>query len=250
MRRYSDQPTVNIQLVWNPNTVRGFIGAVIIAAVVLSLGQCADIQSTSEIYVPRPAPIVLLRLGEGDGTGASKGNLSAEGAAQKGNEASNPLVDAQRSSGNSSTSSSDPTQSGKLIAVRESGKGNAKSNEASAENTVGKSYGSEDGTGLDRAGSGSGSGKGFGDIDWGGGGGRIVETKVLPDFPPGALDTKVTIEFTVAPDGTVISARAKTKSGNSSIEMAAITAIRRWRFNKLPTNVVMQGVITFRVNYK
>jgi TonB family protein len=56
--------------------------------------------------------------------------------------------------------------------------------------------------------------------------------------------------FRVAPDGTVVYAEVKTKSGNKAVEQAAIAALRRWRFNKLATSTVMEGVITFRVTYQ
>lgn len=250
MTRYTDQPTYQIVFVWNPNTLRGFVGALIILAMLLSLTLCTDLRKSDEIVVRRAPPIVLLRLGLGDGTGVSKGNLTAEGAAQKGAEASNPLADAQRSSGAAANATSDPTQSGKLIAVSEAGKGDSKSKDASEDNSIGTSFGDREGTGLGSLGMGRGKGEGFGDIDWGGGGGRTVENKVIPTFPPGSLDTKITIQFRVAPDGSVVWAQAKTKSGNKAVEQAALTAIRRWRFNKLTTNVVMEGIITFRVNYQ
>jgi TonB family protein len=250
MTRYQDQPTFNIQLVWNPNTLRGFVGALIIVSVILALSTCADLRSTREIIVHRPPPIVLLRLGSGDGTGARKGNLTPEGAAQKGASATNPLADAQRSTGQSSTSAKDITQSGKVVAVAQAGTGASKSADASADNSIGTSFGDNDGAGLGSLGMGKGKGDGFGDIDWGGGGNRTVENKVIPNFPPGHLNTKITLLFRVAPDGTVVFAEVKTKSGNKAVEQAALLALRRWRFNKLQTSTVMEGLITFRVSYR
>ena len=250
MTRYTDQPTLNIQLVWNPNTLRGFIGALIIVSTIMALGTCTDLRTTREIIVHRPPPIVLLRLGSGDGTGARKGNLTAEGAAQKGAEATNPLADAQRSAGQSASQAKDITQSGKLVAVSQAGSGASKAADASADNSIGSSFGSNEGSGLGSLGMGRGKGDGFGDIDWGGGGNRTVENKVIPNFPPGHLNTKITLLFRVAPDGTVVHAEVRTRSGNKAVEQAAIAALRRWRFNKLQTSTVMEGVITFRVTYQ
>jgi|688.fasta_scaffold178150_2 TonB family protein len=250
MTRYQDQPTFNIQFVWNPNTLRGFIGALLIVSVILALSTCTDLRSSREIIVRRPPPIVLLRLGSGDGTGARKGNLTAEGAAQKGTDATNPLADAQKSSGRSTTPSKDITQAGRVVPVAQAGTGGSTSADASADNSIGSSFGSNDGSGLGSLGMGRGKGDGFGDIDWGGGGNRTVENKVIPNFPPGHLNTKITLLFRVAPDGTVVYAEVKTKSGNKAVEQAAIAALRRWRFNKLATSTVMEGVITFRVTYQ
>lgn len=250
MTRYTDQPTLSIQLVWNPNTLRGFVGALIIVSMILSLSLCTDLRTSKEIIVHRPPPIVLLRLGSGDGTGARKGNLTAEGAAQKGTEATNPLVDAQKSSGQSANAAKDISQSNRVVAVSQAGKGNSSAPDASADNSVGSSFGDNDGPGLGSLGMGRGKGDGFGDIDWGGGGNRTVESKVIPNFPPGHLNTKITLLFRVAPDGTVVWAEVKTKSGNKAVEQAAIAALRRWRFNKLSASTVMEGLITFRVTYQ
>lgn len=251
MTRYSDQqPTLSIQFVWSPNTFRGFVGALIIVAMILGLTLCTDLRTSKEIVVHRAPPIVLLRLGSGDGTGARKGNLTAEGAAQKGADATNPLSDAQRSSGQSANAAKDITQSGKVVPVSQAGSGASKSQDASADNSIGSSFGDNEGTGLGSLGMGRGKGDGFGDIDWGGGGNRTVESKVIPNFPPGHLNTKITILFRVAPDGTVVFAEVRTKSGNKAVEQAAIAALRRWRFNKLSTNTMMEGIITFRVTYQ
>ena len=250
MTRYTDQPTISLQFVWNPNTLRGFIGAVIIVSMILLLSLCTDLRTSHEIIVHRPPPIVLLRLGSGDGTGARKGNLTAEGAAQRGAEATNPLVDAQRSSGQSANATRDLSQSNRVVAGAQAGKGNSQAPDASAENSIGSSYGDNDGPGLGSLGMGRGKGDGFGDIDWGGGGNRTVESKVIPNFPPGHLNTKITLLFRVAPDGSVVWAEVKTKSGNKAVEQAALAAIRRWRFNKLTSSSVMEGIITFRVTYQ
>jgi TonB family protein len=136
------------------------------------------------------------------------------------------------------------------VPVAQAGTGGSTSPDASADNSIGSSFGSNDGSGLGSLGMGRGKGDGFGDIDWGGGGNRTVENKVIPNFPPGHLNTKITLLFRVAPDGTVVYAEVKTKSGNKAVEQAAIAALRRWRFNKLATSTVMEGVITFRVTYQ
>lgn len=246
MTRYTDQPTFNIQLIWNPNTLRGFIGALIIVSIVLSMSLCTDLRRTEEIIVHRPPPIVLLRLGSGDGTGARKGNLTAEGASQKGKEADSPLADAQKSAGNSTTGSADLSQSSNVVTAPNAGKSGANAPNASDEHSIGKSYADQDGTGLGSLGMGKGKGDGFGNIDWGGGGDRTVKNKIEPAVPPNSQGAVVTVRFRVAPDGSVISCDVVRKA-KREIDQAVVSALRRWKFSTLQGATVMEGTITFRV---
>lgn len=202
------------------------------------------------IVMPKTTPVTLLVLGSGDGTGQRKGNLTAEGAAQKGAESKNPLVDAARSSGGASKSVTDPNLASKFIPTDEGGKGGKANEQSSADQTIGSAKGTDDGAGLGELGVGRGKGDGFGDIDWGGGGNRTVVTKIIPSFPPGVLDTKIKIRFRVASNGAVTMAWPEKKGGNRMVEQAAISALMRWRFNRLATQTEMEGVITFLVNYR
>lgn len=249
MTRRVDQPTINIRLVWNPNTLRGFIGAVIIVSVILSFMTCTSFEAPP-IIIPKTTPVTLLVLGSGDGTGLRKGNLTQEGASQRGAESRDPLVDATTASGASKSPTTDPALASKFLPKDDAGKGGKTSSDAGADQTVGSLKGSDQGTGLGDLGVGRGKGDGYGDIDWGGGGNRTVVTKVIPSFPPGVLDTKVKIRFRVASNGTVTLAWPEKKGGNRMVEQAAIQALMRWRFNRLPNDTEMEGAITFLVNYR
>lgn len=249
MTRRVDQPTLNIRLVWNPNTLRGFIGALIIVSIILSFMTCTSLESPP-IVIPKTTPVTLLVLGSGDGTGLRKGNLTQEGAAQRGAESRDPLVDATQASGASKSPTTDPALASKFLPKDDAGKGGKPTSDAGADQTVGVTKGTDQGTGLGDLGVGRGKGDGYGDIDWGGGGNRTVVTKVIPTFPPGVLDTKVKIRFRVAPNGAVTMAWPEKKGGNRMVEQAAIQALMRWRFNRLPSDTEMEGAITFLVNYR
>lgn len=249
MRQRVDQPTISIRLNWSPNTVRGFIGALLIMGIILSFLTCTRFEP-DPILIPKATPVTLLVLGSGDGTGMRKGNLTAEGAAQRGAESKDPLVDAVKSSGGNAGSTADPSQATRFIPTEQAGKGGKTTADASADQTIGSSKGADEGTGLGELGVGRGKGDGFGDIDWGGGGNRTVVNKVIPTFPPGILDTKIKIRFRVAPNGSVTMAWPEKKGGNRMVEQAAIAALMRWRFNRLTSQTEMEGVITFLVNYR
>lgn len=249
MRQRVDQPTISIRLNWSPNTVRGFIGALLIMGIILSFLTCTRFEP-DPILIPKSTPVTLLVLGSGDGTGMRKGNLTAEGAAQRGAESKDPLVDAVKSSGGNAKSATDPALATRFIPTEQAGKGGKKNDESSSDQTVGSAKGTDDGVGLGELGVGRGKGDGYGDIDWGGGGNRTVVTKVIPTFPPGILDTKIKIRFRVAPNGEVTMAWPEKKGGNRMVEQAAIAALMRWRFNRLTTPTEMEGVITFLVNYR
>jgi hypothetical protein len=249
MTRRVDQPTISIRLNWSPNTVRGFIGALLIMGIILSFLTCTRFE-TDPILIPRATPVTLLVLGSGDGTGMRKGNLTAEGAAQRGAESKNPLVDAVKSSAGNAKSATDPALATRFIPTEQAGKGGKYNDESPADQAIGSAKGVDDGTGLGELGVGRGKGDGYGDIDWGGGGNRTVVTKVIPTFPPGILDTKIKIRFRVAPNGEVTMAWPEKKGGSRMVEQAAIAALMRWRFNRLSSPTEMEGVITFLVNYR
>lgn len=248
-RRYDDTASaLQIRLVWNPNAVKGFVIACVIMAVVVSISTCTRLDPPKPIDLPTSVPLTLLVLGEGDGTGARKGNLTAEGAAQRGQESTNPLEDARKAAAtpNANRAADDPSQTAHLIPRADVGRKGPDPEDAEvSERTIGRSDGTDKGTGIGWAGTGRGKGLGFGAIDWGGGGNRTVLNKVLPKFPPGTLDTQVKIKFRVLPDGTVSMAWPIRRGGNPSVDQAAVQAMRQWRFNPLTTPTEMEGTITF-----
>lgn len=245
MTRYVDTPMVRINFVWNPNAVRGFIVAVGVLLLVLLVSMCTRIEPPEPYVIRNSTPIELLVFGDGDGTGARKGNLTREGAAQKGKESTNPLEDAQRASSSRGDASSDPSQSSTLIPVKDVGKDGTRKDGEAADRSIGRNDGSDQGTGLGWAGSGQGKGLGIGEVDWGGGGNRIVTNKPLPVFPPGTLNTEVKLRFRVQPDGTVSLVWPIRRGGNPAVDEAAMKALRQWRFNKIPNDIEMEGTITF-----
>jgi TonB family protein len=247
MMRYHDTgPTMNIRLVWSPNVARGFVVAIVLLSIVLTISMCTKVTPPEPYTVRLSTPVTLMILGEGDGTGARKGNLSAEGAAARGQQSPNPLQDAQRAaSSQGKVQPTDPSQSGRLIPTANVGRDGKPHEADAADRSIGGKDGKDDGTGLGWVGSGPGKGLGYGDIDWGGGGNRTVVSKVLPKFPPGTLNTEVRVKFRVLPDGTVSLVWPVRRGGNPAVDQEVLRVMKQWRFNKLPTNVDMEGAITF-----
>ncbi|MFN6135750.1 MAG: hypothetical protein ACK475_05705 [Bacteroidota bacterium] len=68
MRQRVDQPTISIRLNWSPNTVLGFIGALLIMGIILSFLTCTRFEP-DPLLVPKGTPVKLLVLGSGDGKG-------------------------------------------------------------------------------------------------------------------------------------------------------------------------------------
>ena len=248
-RQYNDTSTsFQIRLRWSPNAVKGFLVACAVLAILVVMSTCSRIDPPERLILKKSVPVTLLVFGEGDGTGARKGNLQQEGAAQKGRESRNPLDDASTaaSSQRDGATPKDISQTAKLIATADVGKrGKEVDDKEASEFTIGRSDGTDAGTGIGWAGSGKGKGLGYGEIDWGGGGNRIVLTKVLPKFPPGTLNTQVKIKFRVLADGTVSLAWPLRRGGNPAVDQAAVNAMRQWRFNPLQEGVDMEGTITF-----
>lgn len=247
-RRDNTATNIELRLVWSPNALKGFLIACGVLAVAVIMSTCSRFDPPEKINLKTSVPVTLLVFGEGDGTGLRKGNLQAEGAAQRGQESRNPLDDASKATQSStgSTVAKDPTQTAKLIPTSDVGKrGKEDEDDRTSELTIGSKTGTDDGTGIGWAGLGKGKGQGYGDIDWGGGGNRIVLNKVLPTFPPGTLNTQVKIRFRVLPDGTVSMAWPVRRGGNPAVDQAAVQAMRRWRFNPLSSQTDMEGTITF-----
>ncbi len=186
-----------------------------------------------------------MRFGDGDGTGGRRGNLTREGAAARGPEG-NPLDDAAQSrQSRKATSTDDPTLYAQHRLVSETGNNGKSREQADANDNRGLKDGSDDGSGLGWVGTGKGKGLGIDNVDWGGGGNRTVLKKEMPKFPTGTLNTEVKLKFRVRPDGTVSWVMPVRRGGNPQVDQAAMSALYRWRFNPLSTNVEMEGTITF-----
>lgn len=245
--------SVEIKLPWDSNTAKGFGVALVVTGLALFISSYIDISVKSAIReTPTSIPIELLSFGRGDGTGQSKGNLTAEGAKQLSKKNNpNPLQDAARTPATlkevtknkpSDYVPGDRPRASQTVAEQTS------TSIASASGTqevgAGKS-GSASGTGLGEWGSGRGAGEGYGDISWGGGGNRSVLSKPLPEYPKGVTTAaSIRLRFTVRPNGTVETVMPLVK-GDPLLEQAAMRALRRWRFNPIDRDVVMTGEITF-----
>ena len=251
-RHSLESTNLSISIPWDSNTFRGFVGAVCLTTVVLLLlPYLIDVtpRPTAELRRSIPVELIDLSFGDGDGTGARKGNLRDEGKAVKGNKVQNPLEDAQIAATMKTVTKNNPTEyvpganvKPANIASNTPSKDSAR---ASGSRSIGTENGSPDGTGLGDFGGGSGKGRGWGDIEWGGGGNRVVMSKVIPRLPPGSNTSAVIkLRFTVRPDGTVASVLPMQK-GEPTYEQAAMAALRKWRFNPLTIDRDMVGTISF-----
>jgi len=255
-RYYEDTKTYQITFPINKNAVIGFcIATPLVLGLIFLLYFWKDIAPEQRAVEYHYVPITLLNFGSGDGTGKSKGNLSAEGIAHKGKTPTTTLNDAEiatttrRSNQESLT---DPTQSSNIQPKSElsSTSNNVANDIGNSTKNVGLSDGLTDGSGLGSRGRGLGLGDGFGDIDWGGGGNRIVLSKKPPRFPTGAnISGEITLKFIVKPDGT-ISKIMVLKKADPALENAAIEALRQWRFNAIRDTLDMEGIIPFKFRLK
>lgn len=246
-RHYDDNRQLQIRLQWSPNAWKGFGGAVVICSLVVLMSTCVRVEPPHVRELPATTGVTLLVFGDGDGTGARKGNLTAEGVQKRGEKPDNPLADARQAarSPDGTTPASDPTQTTRPVPSANVGDRSKDSARDGGAVAIGGRDGTNDGTGLGVDGRGSGRGLGLGDIDWGGGGNRTVVFKQLPKYPPGTLNTAVKLRFRVMPDGTVSSVIPVRRGGNPAVDDAAMEALRRWRFNKRDDGIEMEGTITF-----
>ncbi len=253
---YRENTGIKLNIPWDKFTARGFVISVAFYLCLLPFLSIIKIDKPvrREIEVNRiPIEILQISFGDGDGTGASKGNLTEEGIAHLGSSPSTNLSDAE-SAGKTQLSDiaapDDPENySGHIptkdIASTDVGTTNAN---GTGSRNIGSANGSLLGTGLGTQGSGRGLGLGLGDIEWGGGGNRTVLSKKIPTYPKGARGGQVKIRFIVDKNGTVVSLRPAQKGGDPILERAAIQALREWKFNPLKQDMDMEGVIT--INFK
>ncbi|MCL2040298.1 MAG: energy transducer TonB [Bacteroidetes bacterium] len=255
-RYYEDTKTYQIAFPFNKNAFVGLcIATPLVLGLVFLLYFWKDIAPDQRAIEYNYVPIILLNFGSGDGTGQSKGNLSAEGVAHKGQNPATTLNDAEISTTtrrSNQESLTDPTQSSNIQPKTEltSTSNNTTNDMGNSTRNIGLNDGSIDGSGLGNRGRGLGLGDGFGDIEWGGGGNRIVLTKKPPRFPTGAnISGEVKLKFIVKPDGT-ISKIMVLKKADPALENAAIEALRQWRFNPIRDTIDMEGIIPFKFKLK
>jgi len=242
--RYNDtQFTYSIKVLWDRYAARGFVIAFLLMLILLFWFSQTSIIIEPYTQEVNSNPIILLNFGDGDGTGRSKGNLAKEGSKSSGAKPQNPLEDAGKVQ--STSSAKDPLSTSNLIAKNTV----SSTNKSDTDSTKGQGKaigaGSGNGTGLGDNGTGPGKGMGLGDIEWGGGGNRTVLNKILPPSP-GNLDRLVSIKirFTVLPDGTVGDMRPMTK-GDPNLESVSLRTLKKWKFNRLESEIQMTGTITF-----
>lgn len=235
--------TYSIQVLWDRYAARGFFIALLLMLVLLFWFSQTSIVIEPYKKEVNYSPIILLNFGDGDGTGRSKGNLAKEGAKSSGAKPQNPLEDAGKVK--STSSSKDPLSTSNPIAKNNVSSTNKSDTDSSKGQGKAVGAGSGNGTGLGEKGTGPGKGMGLGDIEWGGGGNRTVLNKILPPSP-GNLDRLVSIKirFTVLPDGTVGDMRPMTK-GDPGLESVSLRTLKKWKFNRLDSEIQMTGTITF-----
>lgn len=246
---YREYSQISIKIPWDKYTARGFGISLAIYLFLIFLFSVIKLPEPKidKNYEISRIPIEMLNFGDGDGTGISKGNLSAEGRAYQSNKQPATLEDASKAGKTilaKAPSDADFASASRIIPkqIMNSEEQN-KSTKGTDNKERGLQSGTEEGTGLGEKGIGPGAGYGFGDIEWGGGGNRRVLVKVLPKFPPGVnTSAQIRIRFTVAPDGTVTSMFPLQKA-DPVLEKAAMDALRQWRFNPINEDKEMWGII-------
>jgi len=249
----SDEKNISLSLPWNPFTARGFAVACVAVALLIVLFSFLDVTPVrySRNDSALPDSTIMLIFGPGDGTGARKGNLTAEGVKRRGKAAADALDDATSAMKSAVTAKTQPTADPmttsrpvptKNMIAEHKGTDSASSSTKSIGDLT---SGTDDGTGLGVAGAGRGKGEGWGDIDWGGGGNRVVLVKKKPPFPVGAQPATIRIQFRVRSNGTV-GRMMPLQKADPRLEQAAMDALRLWKFNPIPGNAEMVGIIPFQ----
>lgn len=247
---YENVKEINFKIPFDRNTTIGFcIGTPIVLILIYLLVFFENIEVEARAIKYNIVPIAVLNFGRGDGTGMSKGNLSAEGIAHKGNAPQSSLHDAETAANTKIAKTDaeiDISISSNLKSVSDvAGDENSDNNMGNSNRNVGTKDGSESGTGLGTRGFGRGLGEGFGDIEWGGGGNRFVLVKKPPKYPKGVNTSgTIKIKFRVRKDGT-ISSMVPLQKADPALERAAMDALRQWRFNPINEDIEMEGIIPF-----
>ncbi len=246
-----EQRQLSFTIPWDRITAKSFLLSLLTNALLIWL-MSVFLDVTPELREPEynTIPIRLIDFGLGKGEGASGGNLTKPGKAQKGPRTKNPLEDAARAPRLRSVDFH-PRQyqaGDKPIAVRnftaETPARTQRSEKSKDRRDVGNPDAEDFGLGLGKFGDGKGSGYGY-SLQWGSGGNRIVLHKELPEYPPGVRTAaQIRLRFTVKPDGS-IGMIIPLQKGDPALEQAAMRALRRWKFNPLDSNITMVGIITF-----
>lgn len=243
------EPGFRIIIPWDKNTARGLAIAISLCILLIAIFSKVHPPVYDQRYIMiRSVPLELLNLGEGDGTGMSKGNLTPEGMAHLGEAPLTNIHDAataEKKEYDKNADNSDETEASTYIAVadlKSSSKTQGSSSGKGDEN-VGTQNGESWGMGLGNKGTGKGLGSGFGDIEWGGGGNRVVLVKHVPKFPKNVkTSATIKVKFYVLPDGSV-SKIIPLQKADPELERAVIEALKKWRFNPIKSDVVMVGTI-------
>lgn len=232
-------PTVSFKLPWDRNTFQGWVLSIIIVGVAMVIfDQLAILDQPKRRTIRTLPPYIAINIGNGDGSGVSKGNFTKEGRKTKGKTPQTNLHDAEIAvSGKKSNKAKtvDPNKATNLIVkknVDSEGKTEKKGN---SRTSVGEEKIEKDlfASGLGEKGKGRGAGEGFGDIEWGGGGNRRVLKKEIPEFPDGVKSSsQIILQFRVLADGTVSSVIPLQKA-DPAIEKEAIRALKKWKFSPL-----------------
>ncbi len=252
------QVRLSVDIYWDKNTARGFMGAM--AVVLLLLIALIWVEppkwSQPEMFkFENTIPIEFflykqLSFGEGDGTGGSKGNLTREGAAHKGDYPEDQFANAKikaPSGDEAKTLDENATVASNMVPASNLSSGDTKDGgTGTSDRNVGSPNGTESGTGLGDKGDGAGAGTGLGKINWGGGGSRIVTSKPKNPVYPENVDIKyavVKVRFWVDPSGSVIKAVPVDKV-DPRLEAVATRYVKKYRFNPLDSDVIMEGMIS------
>ncbi len=244
-----DDPGFRIVIPWDKNTARGLAVAIALCVLLILIFTKVHPPVYDQRFIMiKSIPLELLNLGEGDGTGMSKGNLTPEGAAHKGDAPLTNIHDAataEKKAYDKNAQTTDPNDATNFIpenALKNSSKSEG-SNDGKGDENVGTKNGEAWGRGLGDKGTGKGLGSGFGDIEWGGGGNRVVLSKQVPKFPKNVkTSATIKVKFYVQPDGSV-SKIIPLQKADPELERAVIEALKKWRFNPIKSDVVMVGTI-------
>ncbi len=251
-----NQKNLTLKITWDTNTAKGFMVSLILTFIMMLLLAVVEPPDFSTPAIKKPTVIprdtmmaIALYFGPGTGPGGSKGNLTREGKAHKGQPVRDQLEDAKIKApgGRKSRSLEDnPQIAQNMNPVDAVSSGEDEGGKAgTGSRDVGTKDGTPDGTGLGDQGSGRGAGLGLGKISWGQGGNRIVSYKPPRPSYPNNVDIReavITVRFHVDPNGSVIRA-VPMKKVDPTLERVAVDYVKRYRFNPLDTNLIMVGTI-------
>lgn len=243
--------SLNIKIPWDKYTARGFFTSLLVLLLFYFMSPFMQMDKPLPIRERTSIPIQLLNFGSGDGTGLRSGNLTKEGAKAKGENPKINIQDAEQTPKDAKVQKSTPkidiADAGRFNPVKKpttETKTLSEKGGTGQQNIGAKNGDAHEGTGTGKTGTGKGSGDGFGDINWGGGGNRIANKKVLPVFPKNVNHSaQIVLRFKVLPDGTVTGI-VPTQKGDPALELAAVNALKQWRFNPLKDDSpIMIGTI-------